>query len=122
MAPVTRQQLKQLRHLRLKVNFTHQQRLLQLAQLPALHRLELEYSFAAAAAAATAPAWGLLPQLQSLVVVPFDPARDGAYYPTEQQLAAIRAGAAAATRLTRLVLDTNTVERHKDYLGSDSED
>jgi hypothetical protein len=108
LLPVTRLELQQLQYLSLRVDFTEQQPLLQLAQLPALQYLVLQYRHAAAAAAATAPAWGLLPQLQSLHLVHFDPIRDGSDAPTEQQLAIILEGIAAATTLTKLVLEIRT--------------
>jgi hypothetical protein len=112
MAPVIRQQLQQLRHLTLQVEFTQKEPLLQLAQLPTLQHVALQYdgncmdmsAVAVQAAAATATAWESLPQLRELVIdfgvpsVPFVPV------PTQRQVAAIVAGAGAATSLTKLVL------------------
>jgi hypothetical protein len=72
LAPVTRLELQQLQHLSLTVDFTEQQPLLQLAQLPALQHLALQYdafgSEQGHPTAATAPAWALLPQLRELTV------------------------------------------------------
>jgi hypothetical protein len=101
LAPVTRLQLQQLEHLRLRVEFMPQQPLLQLAQLPALQHLALEYSSATEAAAATASAWPLLPQLRELVI------HHGTtnHLPYRVGWAAIMAGIAAATNVTSLKLD-----------------
>jgi hypothetical protein len=98
LAPVTG--LKQLKHLSLQVNFTQQQQLLQLALLPALQHLALQYRDAAAAAAATASAWQLLPQL--LVIEHME---TRAPLPSKQRWSAMMAGTAAATSLTKLELD-----------------
>jgi hypothetical protein len=73
MAPLTRLEPKQLQHLSLEVDFDQPHLLLQLAQLPALTHLALQYNDhdngdSGAAAAATASAWPLLPQLRELVV------------------------------------------------------
>jgi hypothetical protein len=114
LSPVTRLELKQLQHLSMRVDFTEQQPLLQLEQLPALQHLELQYRHAAAAAAATAPAWGLLPQLLSLVFVHYDPVRDASDPPTAQQLTTILEGIAAATNHTRLVLEIRTTAAAED--------
>jgi hypothetical protein len=109
LAPVTRLQLKQLRHLILHVDFEQRQPLLQLAQLPALQHLELVYSDAATAAAA-APAWALLPQLRDLVV-DCPPASDmlaehgmAQVVQWEQEWGAIVTAAAAISTITTLKL------------------
>uniref|UniRef100_A0A383VRL7 F-box domain-containing protein n=1 Tax=Tetradesmus obliquus TaxID=3088 RepID=A0A383VRL7_TETOB len=115
LAPVTRLQLTQLQQLSLRVEFTQQQPLLQLAQLPALKHLALRYGFnlmdrthaaAVPAASATAPAWALLPQLRELEIECDNVSLT--QDPTEQQMAAILAGVAAATSLTQLMLHAGT--------------
>jgi hypothetical protein len=116
LEPVTRQQLQQLQHLRLHVDFAQQQPLLQLAQLPALQHLELVYDSnnkggesAIPAAAATESAWALLPQLRALVIqasytyarVPESMAK---VVQREEEWAAIVAGAAASSTIVKLEL------------------
>jgi hypothetical protein len=105
LAPVTRLQLKQLKHLSLTNHSTQLQPLLQLAQLPALQHLALQYESApfyyhlltvGATAAATASAWAVLPQLQQLNL--------RLHLPSEAEWTAILAGIAAATSLTKLEL------------------
>jgi hypothetical protein len=98
MATFTLLELKQLQHLSLRVDFEQPQLLLQLAQLPALTHLELQYVGEGHPAAATASAWPLLPQLRSLEIAHDMP-------PNQPQWEAILAGAAAATSLTKLKLD-----------------
>jgi hypothetical protein len=74
--------------------------LLQLAQLPALQKLRLAL-FSLHRAAATAPVWGQLPQLCELKLshaVSWSDVSVG-------EVAAVFAGLAAATRITRLELD-----------------
>jgi hypothetical protein len=110
LAPVTRLELQQLQHLSLRVDFTEQQPLLQLVQLPALQHLALQYRAAAAAAASTTPEWGLLPQLHTLKIAHSDMDRCDKDFPSEQQLAAILAGVAAATSLTQLMLEVRTLQ------------
>jgi hypothetical protein len=88
----------------LQVDFPQQQPLLQLAQLPALQHLALQYFHGAAAAAATAPTWKLLPQLRELVNEHAE-GNDVDDLPTKQQWSAIMAGIATATSLTMLNLD-----------------
>jgi hypothetical protein len=100
LALLTTPPSQQLQRLSLQVTFTDPQLLLQLAQLPALQRLSLDYmgySRNERAAAATASAWPLLPQLQELHVSV--PDRD-----TDCGVACIMSGVAAATRLTKLKL------------------
>jgi hypothetical protein len=100
MAPVTRLELKQLQHLSLQVDFQQPQLLLQLAQLPALTHLALQYDERCQGqpAAATASAWPLLPQLHELEIAHGTP-------PSPPEWEAILAAAAAATGLTKLMLD-----------------
>jgi hypothetical protein len=70
MAPLTRLQLKQLKHLSLRVDLEQPQLLLRLEQLPALTHLALQYDDLCEGqpAAATASAWPLLPQLRELEI------------------------------------------------------
>uniref|UniRef100_A0A383W8Z1 Uncharacterized protein n=1 Tax=Tetradesmus obliquus TaxID=3088 RepID=A0A383W8Z1_TETOB len=92
--------LQQLTALSLQVAFEEQQPLLQLAQLPALRELRLSVRDCEwYAAVASAPAWGQLPQLRALEVYCL-----GYEVSTMRELAAVVAGAAAATALTKLVL------------------
>jgi hypothetical protein len=103
MAPLTRLELKQLQHLSVRVDFDQPQLLLQLAQLPALTHLALQYDAYCKGldpAAATASAWSLLPQLRELEI-----GHPAAMLPSQPQWEAILAGAAAATSLTKLTLD-----------------
>jgi hypothetical protein len=72
--------------------------LLQLTQLTALQQLRLAYTDLDVAAA-TVSAWGKLPQLCALQC------RD--HYATEQKLAAVISGLAAATSLTKLSLQVD---------------
>jgi hypothetical protein len=111
MAPLTRLELKQLQHLSLRVDFRQPQLLLQLAQLPALTHLALQYDDyrAGQLAADTASAWALLPQLRELEI-----AHDG-IPPCQPQWEAILTGAAASTSLTKLVLDARMVSEHEGY-------
>ncbi|KAF6265678.1 hypothetical protein COO60DRAFT_1633460 [Scenedesmus sp. NREL 46B-D3] len=90
--------LKQLQRLRLLQGFSEQQPLLQLAQLPALQHLALQY-VATNSAAESAASWVKLPQLQELHI-DFD-----IEAPLPHQIAAILGGAAACSGLTRLLLD-----------------
>jgi hypothetical protein len=124
LAPVTRQQLKQLQHLSLVLHFAQQQPLLQLAQLPSLQHLALQYRAAAAGLAATVPAWGLLPQLQELAIAHEDWVSDNTgrilYRLVEEvrskpQWAAILAGLAAATSLTKLQLEIRTLPQRRSH-------
>jgi hypothetical protein len=71
LAPLTRLEQKQLQPLSVRVDFEQQQLLLQLAQLPALTHLALQYDQRCHehAAAATASAWPLLPKLRELEIV-----------------------------------------------------
>jgi hypothetical protein len=100
LAPLTRLELQQLQHLSLRVDFEQPQPLLQLAQLPALTHLALQYDewCDGHAAAATASAWPLLPQLREL-----DIAKE--LWSSQPDWEAIVAGVAAAAGLTKLVLD-----------------
>jgi Leucine-rich repeat (LRR) protein len=105
MAPLTRLELKQLQHLSVRVDFQQPQLLLQLAQLPAVTHLALQYDENVdqpAAAAATASAWPLLPQLRELKAAHGDP-------PSQPEWAAILAGVAAAAGLTKLTLDARMI-------------
>jgi hypothetical protein len=97
LAPVTGPQLKHLQHVTLRVDSEQLQPLLQLAQLPALQHLSLQYTSytGGAAAAATAAAWLLLPQLRELIMRVSLPLCD---------LDRILAGVSAATSLTKLEL------------------
>jgi hypothetical protein len=88
--------LQQLQRLRLLQGFTEQQPLLQLAQLPALQHLALQYHKASVAAAAAA-VWPQLLQLQELLLQ-----YDGA--PTQQEMAGILDGLAGCRNLTKLAL------------------
>jgi hypothetical protein len=117
MAPLTRLEPKQLQHLRLRVDFEQPQLLLQLAQLPALKHLALQYDGCCEGhpAAATASAWALLPQLHELEIAHYFP-------PSQPQWEAILAGAAAATGLTKLVLDARMVNFALDEAMLNSED
>jgi hypothetical protein len=113
MAALTRLELKQLQHLSLRVAFEQPQLLLQLAQLPALTHLALQYDVQCCVehrAAATASAWPLLPQLRELEI-----AQSVNRPPSQSQWEAILAGAAAAVGLTKLALDPR-------MLGDDLED
>uniref|UniRef100_A0A383W9B4 F-box domain-containing protein n=1 Tax=Tetradesmus obliquus TaxID=3088 RepID=A0A383W9B4_TETOB len=90
--------LKQLQCLTLSPELAEQRQLLELAKLPALQELHLYYNGPVDAAAA-ASNWKSLPQLRGLDVQ--------SWYveaPSRQQIAAILAGAAAATQLTQLQL------------------
>uniref|UniRef100_A0A383W682 Uncharacterized protein n=1 Tax=Tetradesmus obliquus TaxID=3088 RepID=A0A383W682_TETOB len=91
--------LQQLPALSCVVGFEQQEPLLRLTQLPALQELglfmmQLDWM----AAVATAPAWGRLPQLRHLEL------QCCGLQGTRPQLAAVIAGSAAATALTKLVL------------------
>jgi hypothetical protein len=83
--------LQQLQCLSLYPAFREQSQVLELAQLPRLTALELVYREVKVVAAA-APTWALLPPLQDI-----DLLCQG--WADEQQMAAILAGAAAATQL-----------------------
>jgi Leucine-rich repeat (LRR) protein len=118
MAPVTRLELKQLQHLSVRVDFEQPQLLLQLAQLPALTHLALQYDeyCVGQATAATASTWPLLPQLRELEIAHAEP-------PSQPQWEAILAGVAAAAGLTKLTLDarmTDTVFQD-DFLPDDGD-
>jgi hypothetical protein len=99
MAPLTRVELQQLQHLSVRIDFEQPQLLLQLAQLPPLKHLALQYDCDGQPAAATASAWPMLPQLRELEIVHGEP-------PSQPAWEAIIAGAAAAAGLTKLALDT----------------
>jgi hypothetical protein len=102
------------------VGFGDQAPLLQLAQLPALQHLCLEYDFDSrqglADCVATSPAWAKLPQLRELVVA-------GAAYDddesTRQETEAIAAAVAAATALARLSLSLHDRDAWEDELQDD---
>jgi hypothetical protein len=86
MAPLTRLEFKQLQHLNVRVDFQQPQLQLQLAQLPALTHLALQYDERSEnhGAAATASLWPMLPQLRQLEVAH----GMGSYWqrlPTQQQ-------------------------------------
>jgi hypothetical protein len=100
MAPLTRLELQQLQHLSLRVDFDQPQLLLQLAQLPALTHLALQYDRYCDehASAATASAWPMLPQLRELEIAHDKLLR-------RPQWEAIQAGAEAAAGLTKLTLE-----------------
>jgi hypothetical protein len=120
MEPLTRLELKQLQHLSLRVDFEQPQLLLQLAQLPALTHLALQYDKHSDGlpAAATASAWPLLPQLRELEIEGDAPHR-------QPEWEAILAGAAAAAGLTKLALDARmwTDELEEEFrLKSDDDD
>uniref|UniRef100_A0A383W844 Uncharacterized protein n=1 Tax=Tetradesmus obliquus TaxID=3088 RepID=A0A383W844_TETOB len=99
LAPVLA--LKQLQHLTLCPDFAERQRLLELASLPALQELHLNYR-GVLAAAAGAPTSALLPQLRALRLL-----TSALMTPTKQHMTAILTGAAAATQLTKLRLHFN---------------
>jgi hypothetical protein len=83
--------LQQLQQLRFRVEFGYEEPLLELAQLPALQQLALEYNSAYTAAAA-APAWPQLPQLCELTLG----YKDGSFH-GRRDMADILAGVAAST-------------------------
>jgi hypothetical protein len=90
--------LQQLQHVCICVALEDPDQLRCLAQLPALRHVSLEY-WDAACAAPTAPAWQHLSQLSELdLAYPND-------NPSTQEMAAILAGVAAATSLTKLSLE-----------------
>jgi hypothetical protein len=91
--------LQQLQQLRFRVEFDDEEPLLELAQLPALQQLALEYTSAFTAAAA-APAWKQLPQLCELTLG----YRDGAFH-SRRDMAEILAGVAASSSLTKLQME-----------------
>jgi hypothetical protein len=93
----------------LRVDFEQPQLLLQLAQLPALTHLALQYDRCCEGepAVATASAWPLLPQLRELDVA-------HGVLPCQDEWEAILAGAAAATGLTRLTLDVRVMTDRSD--------
>jgi hypothetical protein len=121
MAPLTRLELKQLQHLSLRVDFEQPQLLLQLAQLPALTHLALQYDWQCEGqpAVATASAWPMLPQLRELEI-------DHDTAPGQPQWEAVLAGVAAATGLTRLELDARMLSEEQQEFqengGVDSDD
>jgi Leucine-rich repeat (LRR) protein len=90
--------LQQLQRLSLAQGFTEHQPLLQLAQLPALQHLSVEYTEAHVAAAGAA-VWLQLPQLRELEITFGDEA------PLPSHIAAILDVHAACTQLTRLHLE-----------------
>jgi hypothetical protein len=102
--------LQQLQQLRLQVMFGEPQPLLQLAQLPALQRLALQYDIPRQAASAAA-AWRQLPQLQELLIGP----GDMSCLPTRQEMASLLAGLAGNTSLTKLQLECCAA----DYVGGE---
>jgi hypothetical protein len=90
--------LQQLTELSFAVSFGEQEPLLRLAQLPALQQLRLKLN-SWHDAAAIAPVWGELPQLCELMLYDSDVDNTG------QLIAAVVAGIAAATSLTKLEVD-----------------
>jgi hypothetical protein len=104
--------LQQLQHVRLGVEFTDSAKLRGLAQLPALRHVSLEY-WNVYNALPTASAWQHLPQLSELTLAYNDD-------PSAQSMAAILAGVAAATSLTRLSLEARACLA--DETDDDSED
>jgi hypothetical protein len=111
--------LQQLQHLDLLANFTEQQPLLQLTQLPALQHITLRYRsmyFAAQAAAA----WAQLPQLREMRLEDGD--FDGRP-PSEDEMEMVMQGLAGCTGLTKLVLFCNAAEEALDpyveFVGDD---
>jgi hypothetical protein len=95
--------LQQLQHVSLGVGFEDPEQLRCLARLPALRHLSLEY-WDVVHAAATAPAWQHLSHLSELTM---EYENDD---PSVQQMAAILAGVAAATSLTKLSLDARAYD------------
>jgi hypothetical protein len=92
--------LQQLQRLRMFPEPSQQHQVLELAQVPCLEVLELNYCRTEDAAAA-APTWALLPQLKNLNLgVECSSAAD------RQHMVAILADTAADTQLTRLQLGT----------------
>jgi hypothetical protein len=106
--------LQQLQHLDVEVAFSEQQQLLlQLVQLPALQHVKLTYCSAADASNAAASAvWHMLPQLRELSLQ--FPAKSA----SKQEMAAVLAGIAAATNLTRLSLTASV----RSEVGAGSDD
>uniref|UniRef100_A0A383W8V2 F-box domain-containing protein n=1 Tax=Tetradesmus obliquus TaxID=3088 RepID=A0A383W8V2_TETOB len=103
LAPVLA--LKQLQRLTLWPGFAKQQQVLELASLPAVQELHLNYQGSLAAAAA-APTWVLLPQLRGLDVElsQYDVETEITAAPSKQRALPIISGAAAAIQLTSLQL------------------
>jgi hypothetical protein len=99
--------LQQLQHVSLGVGFEDPEQLRCLAQLPALRHLSLEY-WDVTHAASTASSWQHLSQLSDLSV---EQERDD---PSPQECAAILAGVAAATSLTKLSLDARADDADAD--------
>jgi hypothetical protein len=104
--------LQQLQHVSLGVCFEDPEQLRCLAQLPALQHLSLEY-WDVTHAAPTAPAWQHLSQLSELTLE-YD--NDN---PSAQQMAAILAGVAAATSLTKLSLEAGAWGVDEDQAGDE---
>jgi hypothetical protein len=90
--------LQHLQHVSLGVTLRDPEQLRCLAQLPALQHVSLDY-WDVVHAAATAPAWQHLSQLSELTVL------YEADYPSPQEMAAVLAGVAEATSLTKLSLE-----------------
>uniref|UniRef100_A0A383WJ49 FBD domain-containing protein n=1 Tax=Tetradesmus obliquus TaxID=3088 RepID=A0A383WJ49_TETOB len=114
-------ELPQLTRLSFTAQYGSKKPLLRLSKLTALQELQLHYS-AANAAADTAQVWRQLPQLQALSV------EYECHTATAWQLQAIAAGAAAATRLTKLHFrgesfhDEEFTRYSRRYNSSSSED
>jgi hypothetical protein len=125
MAPLTQLELKQLQHLSVRVNYEQlchkPQLLLQLAQLPALTHIALQYDVYCEVdpAAATARAWPLLPQQRELAIL-----NSVSGPPDQPQWEAMIAGVAAAASLTKLTLDARmlTSELQHQYGLEDDDD
>jgi hypothetical protein len=107
--------LQHLQRVRLGVAFEDPEQLRCLAQLPALRHVSLEYDDAETAAP-TAPAWQHLSQLSELTLEYVDRA------PSEQEMAAILAGVAAATSLTKLSLEARALMDHQDDEDDNKDD
>jgi hypothetical protein len=106
--------LQQLQHLSLGVVLEDPEQLRCLAQLPALSHVSLQY-WDASCAAPTAPAWQQLSQLSELSV---EFINDN---PSAQDMAAILAGVAAATSLTKLNLEARAWVGTQDAADEDAE-
>jgi hypothetical protein len=107
--------LQQLQHVHLGVDFSNPEQLRCLAQLPALQHVSLEYRDAVFAVPA-APAWQHLPQLSELTVTYYDD------HPSLQEVAAILAGIAAATSLTKLDLQARAWVSEQEDSDADDDD
>jgi hypothetical protein len=102
--------LQQLQRVSFCVVFDDPEQLRRLAQLPALRHVSLKYCDAVLAAP-TAPAWQHLPQLSELDFEYNDT-------PSRQEMAAILAGVAAATSLTKLSLEACALVADQDEAGN----